>query len=177
MIKHTGGTRCSTSAREGCCCPVKHGREQKPPGRRRCPTKEMCQHRLIPSLPARCHAPAGPRAKSATDMSVSAQQGTQAWVLMFLTLHLSCRLAGLQGAGLDTLTLPHRSDCKVAWLGHSVIHSDRQMIHIMVSRVFSCPKNPARKGLSVSGCPHILLSLSREKVLNKVSITQALVNY
>ena len=101
----------------------------------------------------------------------------QARVFTCLTLNLSRRFSELQGAGLDTLIPPHRSDRKAAWLGHSVIRSDRQMIHIVVSRVFSCPNNPARKGLGVSACSHILLSLNRQKVLNRAGITLALMNY
>lgn len=154
-------------------------RKEESPCRQHTPlpgtTHSLVQHHHeatahTPSMPPRS-ARAGQRGRSA----VSTQQGIQAWVFRSLALSMSWGFSAQQD--LDTVIPPHRSDCRAAWLAHSVICSDGQMIHIVLSRVFSCPNNPARKGLGVSACPHILLSLNRLQVLNRASGTQALMNY
>lgn len=122
-------------------------------------THSLVQHHHDASAPIQSTPPLSTRAGQRGRSAVSTQQGTQAWVLRALALSMSCGFSAQQD--LDTVIPPHRSDCRAAWLAHSVICSDRQMIHIVLSRVFSCPNNPARKGLGVSACPHILLSLNR----------------
>lgn len=186
---------------------MKHGMKQKPPSRKACPRKTASQPCLstcqcLQTVCATHGHIAWPRAVSPRSLCSHLFRATvlcQSWAerkayckhiskctaghtglgfqVFIMKPHLSWRFSAPQGAGLDTVTPPCRSDCRTAWLVHSVIRSDRQMIHIVVSRVFSCPNNPARKGLGVSACPHILLSLNRLQVLNRDSITQALMNY
>lgn len=136
------------------------------------------QNGAVPALPEPLsvhQAPTGPRGKSATNTPVSAQQGKAG--LGCDVFNIKPVLEVFQGAALDTLIPPNGSDCRAAWLGNSVIHSDKQMIHVVISRVFSCPKNPARKGLGLSACLHILLSFNRQKPLKRAVLTQALMNY
>lgn len=124
--------------------PCEHGREQKPAGKN---PRRGGVPPLAKPFPA-CQAPhtrGSQRRECHKHVGEHTAGHAGLGFHIFLTLNLSCRFSGLQGAGLDTLTPPHRSACEAAWLGHSVIRSDRQMIHIVVSRVFSCPKQSCQK--------------------------------